>query len=206
MKEDKQNVVTCYWIKKELEKKLAKRETSDLVELSDKDYDNKVNSYKSKVKYRIEDIIIQKFLHMPKPIKGVRYEPHIIDIAYILSLIYDDEDYQKTREIIKNKIITGMENTLEANELASIFLPFYDRENWDYSDEEFLAKHQKIFQRFLELQKYDSQSCLSDVRQFCIALYNHEKLPPIEKYDELIEIHKKYKNELIKVYKKYKTE
>lgn len=30
------------------------------------------------------------------------------------------------------------------------------------------------------------------MRQFFTAFYNHEELPPIEKYDELIQIHMKY--------------
>lgn len=179
-------------IKKEVTKRIIKRYYPHLTEKNKIDYNDKASDYKDSIKYRVKNITMEKFLHVESK-GGTRYEPHIIDISYIVTLIYDDEQYQKSRKPFKNKIITELYDTLEVNELASIFLPFYDRENWEYSDEEFLVKHEKVFQRFLELQKYDSRSCLSDVRQFCIALYDHEKLPPIEKYDELIEIHKTYK-------------
>lgn len=192
MQNNEKSSITYYQIKKELQKKLAKREKPYLTEQNRMEYKDTLASYYSKAEHRVETITIQKLLHMPKPKAGVRYGIHIIDIAYIISLIYDDEYYQKIKEPFKNKIIKGQEATLEADELASIFLPFYETDNWVYPDKEFLNKHEKAFHRFLELQKYSPQSCLSDIRQFCTAFYNHEELPPIEKYDELIQIHKKY--------------
>lgn len=70
--------------------------------------------------------------------------------------IYDNEyNQEKVSNPFKNKIIAGQEATLEADELASIFLPFYERDNWEYPDKKFLSKHKKTFHRFLELQKYN---------------------------------------------------
>lgn len=107
------------------------------------------------------------------------YRPIFTDITYIIALHYDIEN-DSNLICTLNRIIKKNYKKLDANQLASFFMPFYDRENWEYLDEEFLKKHEETYSRFLELQKHDPQSCLSDIKQFCIAFYNHEELPPIE--------------------------
>lgn len=192
MENNKQTSVLRYQIEKKVTQKITERYYPHLTGKNKTRYNDKMFEYKDKIKYRTKEITMKKFLHIEAK-EGNQYESHIIDIAYIIALIYEDEQYQKIFKPFKNKIITGMENTLEVNELASIFFPFYDRKNWEHLNEKFLKRHEETYYRFLELQKHDPQSCLSDIKQFCIAFYNHEELPPIEKYNELIEIHKKYK-------------
>lgn len=157
--------------------------------------DNKDKYKENKAKERFNKSL--KFLHMTYQ---KTYTPIFTDITYIIALYYDignNSDWKCTL----NRIINENYINLDANELASFFMPFYEMENWNILKntnetetqnlKEFLHRHEKTFKLFIELWKLDIKCYKRDLGLLCSSFYNHNDLPSKEKYQKILDAYEK---------------
>lgn len=163
--------------------------------------DNKDRYKENKAKERFNKSL--KFLHMTYQ---KTYTPIFTDITYIIALYYDignNSDWKCTL----NRIINENYENLDANQLASFFMPFYEMENWNILKntnetetqnlKEFLHRHEKTFKLFIELWKLDIKCYKRDLGLLCSSFYNNNDLPPKEKYQKILDAYKSLKNKTI---------
>lgn len=140
------------------------------------------------------------FLHMTKP---QEYNQIFIDITYIIALYYDINNELSTIRTL-NHIIKEKYGKLDADKLASFFMPFYKTENWkilkkttekptknEENFEKFLQEHEKTLALFIKLWDLNIKCYQTDLKQLCTSFYNHKDLPSKEKYQKIIDAYEK---------------
>lgn len=154
---------------------------------------NEISYYKANVKCT-RLIKTTNFLSLPNN-KEETYNPIIVDITYIISTFYDLYTEQNLTYTLK-KLIKKNYDKLDANELASFFMPFYDTENWNILNsadkvetkkfKDFLHEHEETLNLFIKLWKLDIKCYKTDLKLLCTSFYNHNDLPSKEKYQKLL--------------------
>lgn len=140
-------------------------------------------------------------LHMTKQKK---YLPIFSDITYIIALSYNIYKKPEPRRSFQNtlkNLINENYQKIDANELASFFMPFYDTKNWDTLNSadkiekkkfnDFLREHKETLNLFIELWKLNIRCYPSDLKLLCTSFYNHNDLPPKERYQKLLDAYEK---------------
>lgn len=138
-----------------------------------------------------------KFLHMDNETsKSKTYKPVLSNITYIIALPYDIEN-DSNWICTLNRIIKENYEKIDANELASFFIPFYHTENWDIlkntnetetqNFKDFLHRHKETLNLFIELWKLDIKCYQTDLKELCTSFYSHEDLPSKAKYQKMLD-------------------
>lgn len=169
---------------------------------------NEISYYKANVKCT-RFIKTTDFLSLPNN-KEETYNPIIVDITYIISTFYDLCTEQNLTYTLRKLIKENYDN-LDANELASFFMPFYDTKNWDILNSadkietkkfnDFLVEHKKTLNLFTELWRLNIKCFPSDLKLLCTSFYNHNDLPSKEKYQEMLNTYEKCQ-EMLNAYEK----
>lgn len=131
---------------------------------------------------------------------GETYKPIIVDIIYIISTFYDLCTIQDLTPTLR-KLIKEKYDNLDANELASFFMPFYEMENWDILKKanktetkkfkDFLNEHKETLNLYLELWELSIKCYKTDLKLLCTSFYNHNDLPSKEKYKKMLAAYEK---------------